>query len=72
MIIKYKYYVIFQTMGMIIYTQLLLKQNKKYAAIFLCYRWLFIKCDIFIGEWAIFGAEVSFVIADFSLKATLL
>ena len=45
---------------------------KKYAEIFLCYRQLFVKGDVFIGEWEIFGADVSFVIADVSLKATLL
>ena len=39
------------------YTQLWLKQ-KKYAEILLCYRWLFIKGNVFIGEWGIFGADV--------------
>ena len=29
----------------------------KKVEIFLHYRWLFIKGDIFIGEWEIFGAE---------------
>ena len=32
--------------------------EKKCAEIFLCYWQLFIKGDIFIGEWEIFGAEV--------------
>ena len=46
--------------------------EKKYAEIFLHYRQLFVKGDIFIDEWVIFGAEVFLVIADFSLKVTLL
>ena len=46
--------------------------ENKYAEILLHYRWLFIKGDVFIGEWGIFGAEFSFVIANFSLKATSL
>ena len=32
---------------------------------------LFVKGDV-ISEWGIFGAEISFVIADLSLKATSL
>ena len=32
--------------------------EKKYVEIFLCYRQLFIKGNIIIGEWEIFGAEV--------------
>ena len=32
--------------------------EKKYAEILLHYRQLFIKGDVFIGEWSIFGAEV--------------
>ena len=45
--------------------------EKKYAEIFLHYRWLFIKGDIFIGEWEVFGTEVFlcysqfFIISDF-------
>ena len=27
--------------------------EKKYAEILLCYRWLFVKGNIFIGEWGI-------------------
>ena len=46
--------------------------EKKSAEIFLHYRWLFIKGNVFIGEWEIFGAEVFLVIADFSLRATSL
>ena len=44
----------------------------KNAEIFLHYRWLFIKGDIIIGDWEIFGAGFSFIIASFSLKVTLL
>ena len=32
--------------------------EKKYAEILLCYRQLFIKGGVFIGEWHVFGAEV--------------
>ena len=32
--------------------------TKKYAEILLHYRWLFIKGNIIIGEWEIFGAGV--------------
>ena len=32
--------------------------EKKYAEILLCYSWLFVKGDIFIGKRGIFGAEV--------------
>ena len=46
--------------------------KKKYAEILLHYRWLFVKGDIIISEWGIFGVEISFVIADISLKATSL
>ena len=38
----------------------------------LCYRWLCVKDDIFIGEWGIFGAEVCLHYREFFLKATLL
>ena len=45
--------------------------KKKYVEILLCYRWLFVKDDVFIGERHIFGAEVFlhyrqfFVTSDF-------
>ena len=32
--------------------------EKKYAEILLRYRQLFVKGNIFIGEWGIFGVEV--------------
>ena len=32
--------------------------EKKYAEILLHFRWLFIKGNVFIGEWHVFGAEV--------------
>ena len=32
--------------------------KKKIAEILLCYRWLFIKGNVFIGEWEILGVEV--------------
>ena len=32
--------------------------EKKYVEILLHYSWLFIKGNVFIGEWGIFGAEV--------------
>ena len=46
--------------------------KKKYAEIFLCYRWLFAKGNIFIGEGKYLVQMFSFVIADFLLKATSL
>ena len=46
--------------------------EKKYMEIFHHYKWLFIKGDIFIGEWGIFGTKVFFIIANFSLKETSL
>ena len=36
--------------------------------IFLCYRWLFIKGNVFIGEWEIFGAEVFLRYSRFFVK----
>ena len=32
-------------------------KKNKYAEILLHYRWLFIKGDIIIGEWGIFGGD---------------
>ena len=46
--------------------------KNKYAEILLCYRQLFVKGDVFIGEWDVFGAEVFLVIVNFSLKVTSL
>ena len=42
--------------------------EKTYAEILLCYRWLFIKGDVFIGEWGIFGAEVFLCYSLFFIK----
>ena len=39
--------------------------KKKYAEIFLRYRWLFIKSNVVIGEWKIYGAELSFLYSRF-------
>ena len=36
------------------------------------YRWLFVKGDVFIGEWVHLVGRFSFVIANFSLNATSL
>ena len=47
-------------------------EKKKFAEILLRYGWLFVKGDVFIGDWGIFGADIFLVIADFSLKATSL
>ena len=46
--------------------------EKKYAEILLRYRWLFIKGNVFIGEWVHLVWLFSFIIANFSLKATSL
>ena len=32
--------------------------EKKYVGILLCYRLLFIKGNIIIGEWGMFGVEI--------------
>ena len=42
--------------------------KKKYVEILLCYRQLFIKGDVFIGEWGIFGAEVFLCYSQFFIK----
>ena len=42
--------------------------KKKYAEILLHYRWLFIKDNVFIGEWGIFGAEVFLCYSWFFIK----
>ena len=52
---------------MAIYTQLRLKR-KKYAEILLRYRQLFVKGDVFIGEWDVFGAEVFLRYSQFFVK----
>ena len=41
--------------------------NKK-MEIFLHYRWLFIKGNVFIGEWEIFDAEVFLCYSQFFIK----
>ena len=41
---------------------------KKNVEILLHYRWLFIKGDIIIGEWAVFGAEIFLCYSQFFLK----
>ena len=43
--------------------------KKKYVDILLCYRWLFIKGNVFIGEWGIFGAEVFLRYSLFFIKS---
>ena len=42
--------------------------KKKYVEILLHYRQLFIKGDVFIGEWGIFGAEVFLHYSQFFIK----
>ena len=42
--------------------------EKKYAEIFLHYRWLFIKGDVFIGEWEILFVEVFLHYSQFFIK----
>ena len=44
-------------------------KEKKYAEILPCYRWLFIKGNVFIGEWGIFGAEVVLHYSQFFIKS---
>ena len=42
--------------------------KKKYAEILLHYRQLFVKDDVFIGEWHVFGAEVFLHYSHFFVK----
>ena len=42
--------------------------NKKYVQILLCYRQLFVKGDIIIGEWDIFGVEIFLHYIQFFVK----
>ena len=42
--------------------------KKKYAEILPRYRWLFIKGNVFISEWGIFGAEVFLRYSQFFIK----
>ena len=44
------------------------EMKKKYVEIFLHYRQVFVKGDIFIGEWEIFGAEVFLHYSQFFIK----
>ena len=46
--------------------------KKKYAEIFLHYRQLFIKGDVIIGEWEIFGAEVFLHCNQFFIKGNFI
>ena len=43
--------------------------EKKYAEILLRYRWVFVKDDVLIGEWGIFGAEVFLHYSRFFIKS---
>ena len=42
--------------------------EKKYADILLRYRWLFVKGNVIIGEWDIFGVEVFLCYSQFFVK----
>ena len=42
--------------------------KKKYLEILLHYRWLFVKGNVFIGEWHVFGAEVFLHYSRFFVK----
>ena len=42
--------------------------KKNMQEILLCYRQLFIKGNVFIGEWGIFGAEVFLCYSQFFVK----
>ena len=46
--------------------------EKKYAEILLRYRRLFIKGDVFIGEWGIFGAEIFLHYRQFFVKSNFI
>ena len=42
--------------------------KKKYAEILLHYRWLFVKGNVIIGEWGIFGVEIFLCYSQFFIK----
>ena len=42
--------------------------EKKYAVILLHFRWLFIKGNVFINEWGIFGVEIFLHYSQFFVK----
>ena len=46
--------------------------KKKYAEILLCYRWLFIKGNVFIGELGIFGADSFLCYSQYFVKANFI
>ena len=43
--------------------------EKQYVEILLHYRWLFVKGDVIIGEWGIFGVEVFLHYSQFFVKS---
>ena len=45
---------------------------KKICEILLHYRWLFIKDDIIIGEWGIFGVEILLCYSQFFVKGNFI
>ena len=45
--------------------------KKKYVEILICYRWLFVKGDVIIGEWSIFGVEIFLCYSQFFIKGNL-
>ena len=46
--------------------------EKKYVEILLHYRWLFIRGNVFIGEWHVFGAEVFLRYSQFFIKGNFI
>ena len=46
--------------------------KKKYVEILLHYRWLFVKGDINIGEWGIFGVEIFLCYNQFFVKGNFI
>ena len=56
----------------LVYTLNSTYNEKKYAEILLHCRWPFIKGDVFISEWGIFGVEIFLHYSQFSIKGDLI
>ena len=52
----------------LLYTLNSVYNEKKYVENLLHYRWLFIKGDLFIGEWGIFGVDIFLHFSRFFIK----
>ena len=46
--------------------------EKKYVVILLHYRWLFVKGNIIISEWGVFGVEIFLCYSQFFVKGNFI